>query len=202
VSSSLYSKRDREAVEKCLALGHRFPKITGWVRFQKEELKLVKEMGLRETGILTSSSPRSATTTSSTSWAPGRRSCLDRYLGVIKDALAMGVVPRCHFEDATRADIYGFVVPFALEIGKIRGESGVPIKIRICDTMGYGVTYPGAGLPRSVSKLVRALIDDAGTPGNLLEWHGYNDFHKVVINATTAWLYGCAGVNGTLAGFR
>jgi isopropylmalate/homocitrate/citramalate synthase len=193
----LYSKRDREAVEKCLALGHRFPEITGWVRAQKEELKSIKEMGLRETGILTPVSDYHIFH----KLGLDRRSCLDRYLGVINDALSMGVVPRCHFEDATRADIYGFVVPFALEIGKIREESGVPIKIRICDTMGYGVTYPGAALPRSVSKLVRALIDDAGIPGNLLEWHGHNDFHKVVINATTAWLYGCASVNGTLLGF-
>ncbi len=193
----LYSKRDREAVEKCLALGHRFPEITGWVRASKEELKAVKEMGLRETGILTSVSDYHIFF----KLGLDRRTCLDRYLGVIKDALAMGVVPRCHLEDLTRADIYGFVVPFALEISKLREESGVPIKMRLCDTMGYGVTYPGAALPRSVSKLVRAMIDDAGCPGKLLEWHGHNDFHKVVINATTAWLYGCGGVNGTLLGF-
>jgi len=48
---------------------------------------------------------------------------------------------------------------------------------------------------------VRAFIDDAGVPGNLLEWHGHNDFHKVLINAATAWLYGCSGANGTLLGF-
>ncbi|MEM5790366.1 MAG: cache domain-containing protein, partial [Syntrophobacteraceae bacterium] len=43
--------------------------------------------------------------------------------------------------------------------------------------------------------------DDAGVPGHLLEWHGHNDFHKVLINAATAWLYGCSGANGTLLGF-
>jgi hypothetical protein len=66
--------------------------------------------------------------------------------------------------------------------------------------MGYGVTYQGASLPRSVDKLVRAFIDDAGVPGSLLEWHGHNDFHKALINATTAWLYGCSAVNATLLG--
>jgi hypothetical protein len=45
------------------------------------------------------------------------------------------------------------------------------------------------------------MIDDAGVPGNLLEWHGHNDFHKVLINASTAWLYGCSAANGTLLGF-
>ena len=67
--------------------------------------------------------------------------------------------------------------------------------------MGYGVTYPGATLPRSVPKLVRAMIDDAGVPGKLLEWHGHNDFHKALINATLAWLYWCSAANGTLLGF-
>jgi hypothetical protein len=66
--------------------------------------------------------------------------------------------------------------------------------------MGYGVTYPGASLPRSVDKLVRVFIEDAGVPGHLLEWHGHNDFHKALINATTAWLYGCSAANGTLLG--
>ena len=62
------------------------------------------------------------------------------------------------------------------------------------------MTYPGAALPRSVDKLVRAFIEDAGVPGHLLEWHGHNDFHKAMINASTAWLYGCSAANSTLLG--
>jgi isopropylmalate/homocitrate/citramalate synthase len=193
----LYSQRDRQAVEMCKELGHRFPEITGWVRAKKEELKVVKEMGLKETGILTSVSDYHIFL----KLGLNRRKCMDMYLGVVKDALDLGLVPRCHFEDVTRADIYGFVVPFALELARLREESGVGIKIRLCDTLGYGVTYPGAALPRSVPKLVRAMIEDAACPGKLLEWHGHNDFYKVLINATTAWLYGCGAVNGTLLGF-
>jgi isopropylmalate/homocitrate/citramalate synthase len=114
--------------------------------------------------------------------------------------LELGIIPRCHFEDVTRADIYGFCVPFALELMKLREESGIEIKIRLCDTMGYGITYPGAAIPRSVDKLVRAFIEDAGVPGHLLEWHGHNDFHRAMTNATTAWLYGCSAANSTLLG--
>jgi isopropylmalate/homocitrate/citramalate synthase len=193
----LYSDRDREAVAKCKELGHRFPEITGWVRANKEEIKVVKEMGLKETGVLTSVSDYHIFL----KLGLDRRKCLDKYLGVVKDALDLGITPRCHFEDVTRADIYGFVVPFALELAKLREESGMGIKIRLCDTMGYGVTYPGAALPRSVAKLVRALIEDGACPGRLLEWHGHNDFYKVLINATTAWLYGCGAVNTSLLGF-
>lgn len=65
------------------------------------------------------------------------------------------------------------------------------VKIRLCDTMGFGVTYPGSALPRSVPKLIRAMIDGANVPEDLLEWHGHNDFHKGLSNAVPR---GYAGV--------
>ncbi len=192
----LYSKKDREAVEACLALGLKYPEITGWIRANKEDVQLVKNAGLKETGILTSASDYHIFLKLNKT----RSQCLDDYLGIVKSILDAGIKPRCHFEDITRADIYGFCIPFAIELMKLREESGIDVKIRLCDTLGYGVTYPGASLPRSVDKLVRAFIDDAGVPGHLMEWHGHNDFHKAMINATTAWLYGCAAANSTLLG--
>ncbi len=193
----LYTKKDKNAVEKCLEKGYRYPEVTGWIRAKAEDLKLVKEMGLRETGILTSCSDYHIFL----KLKKDRRQALNDYLAIVKAALELGIVPRCHFEDVTRADIFGFVVPFAIELMKLREEAGIDIKIRLCDTLGVGVPYPGAALPRSVPKLVRALIEEAGVPGELLEWHGHNDFYKAVINATTAWLYGCAAVNCTLLGY-
>jgi isopropylmalate/homocitrate/citramalate synthase len=193
----LYSDRDREALRKCLEKGYLYPEITGWVRANKKDLKLAKDMGLKETGILTSVSDYHIFLKLN----KRRKQVFEEYLDVVRAALEAGIIPRCHFEDLTRADIYGFCVPFAQALMKLREESGIPVKIRLCDTMGYGVTYPGAALPRAVDKLVRAMIDDAGVPGELLEWHGHNDFHKVLINATTAWLYGCAAANGAILGF-
>jgi len=193
----LYSNRDKEALRRCLEKGYRYPEVTGWVRANKKDLRLVKEMGLRETGILTSVSDYHIFLKLN----KRRKQVYEEYLEVVRAALEAGVVPRCHFEDVTRADIYGFCVPFAQELMRLREESGIDVKIRLCDTMGYGVTYAGAALPRAVDKLVRAMIDDAGVPGELLEWHGHNDFHKVLINATTAWLYGCAAANGAILGF-
>lgn len=52
----LYSKKDRLAVEKCLEKGYKYPEVTGWIRANKRDFQLVKEMGLKETGILTSCS--------------------------------------------------------------------------------------------------------------------------------------------------
>ena len=192
----LYSSKDRETVEKCQDLGLRYPEITGWIRASADDVPLVKKAGLRETGILTSASDYHIFLKLNRT----RRQALDDYLGIVKSILGAGIIPRCHFEDITRGDIYGFCIPFAIELMKLREESGIDIKIRLCDTMGYGVTYPGASLPRSVDKLVRAFIEDGGVPGHLLEWHGHNDFHKAMINATTAWLYGCSAANTTLLG--
>lgn len=193
----LYSDKDKEAVQQCLAKGYRYPEITGWIRANKDDFKLVRDMGLKETGILTSVSDYHIFL----KLGKNRRTAMIDYLRVVEAALAEGVKPRCHFEDITRADIYGFVVPLAQELMRLAQEGGATVKIRLCDTLGLGVPYPGTALPRSVPKLIHALIDDAGIPSEEIEWHGHNDFHKVLINSTTAWLYGCAGVNGSLLGF-
>ena len=52
----LYTKKDREAVYKCLEKGYKFPEITSWIRASKKDFELVKDIGLKETGILVSCS--------------------------------------------------------------------------------------------------------------------------------------------------
>ncbi|MGQ9636811.1 MAG: triose-phosphate isomerase [Thermodesulfobacteriota bacterium] len=193
----LYSEKDREAVKRCQERNYRYPEITGWIRAAKEDFKLVKDMGMRETGILTSVSDYHIFL----KLKKNRRLVLREYLSIVSSALELGIIPRCHFEDITRADIYGFCVPFAQDLMRLSEEAKIPVKIRLCDTLGFGVPYPGAALPRCVPKIIRAMIDDAGVPSENLEWHGHNDFYKALINTTTAWLYGCAGANGTLLGF-
>ncbi len=192
----LYTDKDREAVERCLERGYKYPEITGWVRANKEDLKLVKEMGLKETGILTSASDYHIFL----KLKKTRSAVFKDYIRVVENALEHDIIPRCHFEDITRADIYGFCVPFAQALMSISEDAKVPIKIRLCDTLGLGITYPGAALPRSIGKIIRAMIDDAGVPSEYLEWHGHNDFYKGFIGAVSAWLYGCTFVNGTLLG--
>ena len=191
-----YSDADREAIEQCMALGLKFPEVTTWIRAAEQDFALIKALGIKETGILVSASDyhifRKMNLT--------RAQAMDKYLGVVKDALALGIRPRCHLEDVTRADFYGFVVPFATELMRLSRESGIDIKIRLCDTMGYGVTYPGVALPRSVQGIVYGMTHLAEVPSGSLEWHGHNDFYKVVTNSTTAWLYGCGAVNATLLG--
>ncbi|MBQ8535922.1 MAG: 2-isopropylmalate synthase [Clostridia bacterium] len=192
----LYTQKDREALARCQDLGLAFPQITTWIRANEKDFQLVKEAGVQETGVLVSCSDYHIFKKMHLTRSPA----MEKYLGIVKAALDYGITPRCHFEDITRADFYGFVLPFASELMALSKESGIPIKIRACDTMGYGVSYPGAALPRSVSGIIYGLRHYAEVPSAQLEWHGHNDFYKVVCNAGTAWLYGCASINCSLLG--
>ena len=181
---------------KCLERGYKYPEVTSWIRATKSDFQLAKDMGVRESGILVSCSDYHIFKKLNMT----RKQALDHYLSIIKSAIEVGIKPRCHFEDITRADFYGFVVPFALELRRLSEDSGVPIKIRACDTMGYGVPYPGVALPRSVPGIIYGLRHYAGFPSELIEWHGHNDFYKAVANSTCAWLYGASAVNCSLLG--
>ena len=192
----IYSKKDRQAVEKCMELGLKFPEITSWIRASKEDFRLVRDLGIKETGILVSCSDYHIFKKMKMT----RQQVLDHYLGTIKDAFEAGVVPRCHLEDITRADFYGFVVPFVNELQRLSQEAGIPVKIRACDTMGYGVPYTEAAMPRSVAGIIYGLQHYSDVPSECLEWHGHNDFYKAVANASTAWLYGACAVNCSLLG--
>ncbi len=192
----IYSKKDREAIEKCMALDLKFPEITSWIRASKEDFRLVRDLGIKETGILVSCSDYHIFKKMKMT----RRQAMDHYLATIRDAFDAGVVPRCHLEDITRADFYGFVVPFVNELQELSREAGIPVKIRACDTMGYGVPYTEAAMPRSVAGIIYGLQHYSDVPSEHLEWHGHNDFYKGVANASTAWLYGACAANCSLLG--
>ena len=192
----VYTKKDRTAVEKCMDLGYEFPEITTWIRAKREDFNLVREIGIKETGILVSCSDYHIFKKLGLS----RQEAMDHYLGVVKSAFDAGIRPRCHLEDITRADFYGFVVPFVNELSELSREANIPVKIRMCDTMGYGVAYPGVALPRSVPGIVYGLRHYADVPSEMLEWHGHNDFYLGVSNAVSAWLYGASSVNCALLG--
>ena len=195
----LYTANDRKALEQCRDLGHRYPEITSWIRADKGDFRLVKEAGVKETGMLTSCSDYHIFH----KLKKDRKKVFDDYLEVVEAAWESGIRPRCHLEDVTRSDLEGFVLPFVSELVR-RSEQVAPelrAKVRLCDTMGFGVPTPGAALPRSIPKLIYRMTHDAGVPPECLEWHGHNDFHKVHINGATAWLYGCNALNTTLFGF-
>ena len=192
----VYSEKDRKALELCREKNLRFPEITTWIRASKKDFQLVKDLEIRETGILVSCSDYHIFK----KLGKTRKQALEMYLGTVKDAFDAGLVPRCHLEDITRADFYGFVLPFVTALQELSDEAGIPVKIRACDTMGYGVPFSGTALPRSVPGIIYGLQHYTGVPGEMIEWHGHNDFYKGVVNASTAWMYGASAVNGSLLG--
>ena len=193
----VYSKKDREAIEKCMALDLKFPEITSWIRATKEDFQLVHDLGIKETGILVSCSDYHIFKKMKMT----RKQAMDYYLATVKEAFNAGVIPRCHLEDITRADFYGFVVPFVNELAAAEPGSG---------GAGEDSRLRHHGLRRSLipkwrcREVCRALSTACSTiptfPASMLEWHGHNDFYKGVANASTAWLYGACAVNCSLLG--
>ncbi len=192
----VYTRLQRAIVDLCRSRGYRYPEVTAWIRANAEDLAIVRELGLAETGILTSVSDHHIYT----KLGLDRVRACEAYLSVVDQALAAGIRPRCHFEDVTRADVHGFVVPFARALVRRGEEAGLQISIRLCDTMGVAAPWAAVALPRGLPRLVHALVHDAGVAPSQLEWHGHNDFFKGHACAATAWLYGCAAINATLLG--
>ncbi len=196
----LYTHNDRLALDRCRELGHKYPECTGWIRAVEGDFELVRQVGLKETGMLTSCSDYHIFEKLK---FKSRQQCMDAYCKVVAEAFEAGVRPRCHLEDITRADVEGFVFPFVERVMRMSEQvpDALKAKIRLCDTMGFGLSVPGVALPRSFPKLISTLTPEVGGPSDRLEWHGHNDFHKVHVNGVTAWLYGCNALNATLFGY-
>lgn len=192
----LYTRKDRQAVERCQELGHTFPEITGWIRATLPDYGLVRDAGLRETGILTSISDYHIFKKLNSD----RETVLNGYLEVVDAALADGVTPRCHLEDATRADFYHVVLPFVQRLMERGRQAGIQVKVRYPDTLGVGVPHPNAALPRGIPRLTYLLRHEGGVPAEALEFHGQKDLDAITPNAVSAWLYGASANNGTLLG--
>ena len=200
----LYADSDIEALAACLEEYERnphYPEPTGWIRGLRADalyLKLMQHMGIKETGLLSSCSDYHVFLKLKKNW----KSAAEEYLTMGKMAAERDIRVRFHLEDVTRGNMDGFVLPFVGMIARFADELPEELKpkIRLCDTMGFGLPYPGVALPRSIPKLVHKVRRE-GIPSHRLEWHGHNDLHLVIANAVAAWLYGCDILNGTLLGF-
>ena len=193
----LYSKKDREAVEICKSYKYNHPIIAGWIRASKEDLQLIKDAKIEETGIVT---PVSDYHIFYKFQGLGRQKVISKYLSVVEETLRSGIIPRVHLEDGTRSDVFGVIVPYVNKLMKLSKKYGLPVKVRFCDTLGVGVPWDTASLPRSIPKMAWVLSNICDVPSECLEFHGHNDFNLGVANATSAWMYGASLNNCTLLG--
>jgi citrate (Re)-synthase len=195
----VYREADRRMLEAALERYHDGTPVepTTWIRASAEDAALVREIGVRETGMLASASDYHTFY----KFTPGgRRRAATSYLDAVRAVLDAGLRPRLHLEDATRAP-REFVLPFVEAVQEVgsRYSDVPPPKFRICDTMGLGLPYEHVEWPRSVPKQVRVLRE-AGVAAEELEFHPHNDTHLVVASCLAAMQAGCAAVNGTLLG--
>ena len=79
----LYSKKDRDAVYKCMERGYKFPEVTSWIRANKKDFELVKDLGMKETGILVSCSDYHIFYKLKMT----RREAMEHYLSVVRECL-------------------------------------------------------------------------------------------------------------------
>jgi 2-phosphinomethylmalic acid synthase len=170
---------------------------TTWIRASANDAALVRDAGVRETGMLASASDYH---TFHKFTPGGRRNAARSYLDAVRAVLDAGLRPRLHLEDATRAP-KEFVLPFVEAVQEVASAYPdiPPPKFRICDTMGLGLPWDEVAWPRSVPKHVRALRD-AGVAAEDLEFHPHNDTHLIVVNCLAALTAGCCAINGTLLG--
>jgi len=190
-----YTALDREAIAACRERPG--PEITTWMRASLDDLRAVQATGVKETGILVSASDYHIYLKMNRT----RRQAADDYARVVSAVIDAGIRPRVHLEDLTRADLEGFVAPLVTSLQELGRKAGVAVKFRLCDTMGFGLPWPEAALPRGVPRLVRFFTSSLSVAPEHLEWHGHNDFHRGEVNTVAAWLYGCAAANGSFFGF-
>jgi 2-phosphinomethylmalic acid synthase len=168
---------------------------TTWIRATSKDVALVKNLGVRETGMLASASDYH---TFHKFKPGGRNQAAQTYLDAVRVTVDAGIRPRLHLEDATRAPM-DFIRPFIEAVREICEPAGLHPKFRICDTMGLGLPYDDVQLPRSIPRIFR-LLREMGLHSEDLEFHPHNDTGLIVANCLAAVREGCSVINGTALG--
>ena len=123
-----------------------------------------------------------------------KEQALEAYLEPVMTAGEHNITPRIHLEDTTKADIYGWVIPF---MQRVLRETEGKAKFRVCDTIGWGSPDPFAALPFGIPKLISTLYAETGSE---LEFHGHDDFGLATANTIAVLRYGCKRVNVAFGG--
>lgn len=194
VETFIYQKRDLWVLEEILSRGYQYPRVTTWTRAVPKDIKDLVSFSngrLKETGMLASSSDHHIFDKLR---FHSKEEAIEKYLQPIMTAYDNGILPRVHLEDTTRADIFGWVIPFMQRV--LKETQGIA-KFRICDTIGMGSPDPHAALPMGVPRLTKLLRDETGAE---LEYHGHNDFGLATANSLAFWEFGGTKVNCVFGG--
>src|ERR671925_362211 len=113
----VYREADRRMLEAALERYRDGAPVepTTWIRASAKDAALVREIGVRETGMLASASDYHTFY----KFKPGgRRNAANAYLDAVRAVLDAGLRPSLHLEDATRAS-RDFVLPFVEAVQEV-----------------------------------------------------------------------------------
>ena len=142
----LYSDRDRKAVELCQERGYEFPEITGWIRAVAADFQICHADGpqgnrhsdqCQRLPYFPETQKDPCTGHAVLSGHRQRR----RWITASCRGAILKTLPAPITTD--------FILPFAAELLKLSQQYNVPVKMRLCDTLGFALPYPNATLPRS-----------------------------------------------------
>ena len=129
----LYTENDRKALELCRDAGLRFPEITTWIRANEKDFELVKQMGVKETGILVSCSDYHIFKKMHLT----RRQAMEKYLGIVKAALdAKQAAPSVVTSGTAITLTDNGLIP----TGELLNVSGTPFDFRTGKAIGKEIT--------------------------------------------------------------
>lgn len=187
----LFTRSDQEVARAMIGCGYSRPEITGWARANPADIDHVLRMdGIGETGILMSVSDVHIYTKMG---MRSRDEAVKKYLKALEYALDHGLRTRAHLEDITRADLKGFVYPLVSEIL----ERDPDCTLRVCDTLGFGVPFEGAGEPYGIPEIVMSL---RALGARNIETHIHDDFGLGTASSLAGYWYGANWSNLTFLG--
>ncbi len=131
-----------------------------------------------------------------------RTQAVSRLLELMDALFGAGVQIRLDLQDVMRSDVNGFLLPL-IERCLDRADQGagaMPLKLRLCDSVGLGLPWAEAPLPRSVPRMVSSLRQIFALQPGQLEFQGHNDLGLALPNSIAAVMHGCSGVVSTLGG--
>jgi 2-phosphinomethylmalic acid synthase len=194
-----YRKSDRDALEYAIDRHKNGAPLepTTWIRGRREDVLLIKDLGIIETGLLSSSSDYHTYH----KFAGGDRAkAAAMYLEAVDTALDYGIRPRVHLEDTTRS--VPDYVEWLTEQVLLRAEkypASLAPRFRVCDTLGVGLPFEDVKLPRGIPGWIRLMRRLGLEPGQI-ELHPHNDTGLALANCLAAIRAGCGVISGCCLG--
>ncbi len=185
-----------ELIPRCKA-GELQIELVAVIQPHPSRIEPLKDLSLGEVGVLFGASDYLSVDTE-----PGsRREAIQALLETLDACLDEGFKVRLDLMDITRSDLEALVIPLVsdcMDHLATRGYGG--LRLRLIDSLGLGLPWPEAPVPRSIPRMIHTLTHNLSFSGDQLEFLGYNDMGLALANSLSAVVHGCTGIVTSVAG--